>query len=483
MSYAQWKYHEDYLNMKWTDSSENKTKTDAPANPSSPVTTAPAAQPVQPVKPAPAPQQPTQIAPAPESKTIVERVTEFIARYLQCSEHERNVMALWVLHTHCFSAAQVTPYLSIHSGEKQSGKSLALQLLSLVCPNPALSTGVTAATLSKRTDAADLPTFLLDEAQITLGSHARSKNPTLRSLLVSGFQRGIGYSDSRRERNLFAPKAFAGIGPLPEPLADRSLPIILDPLTRGSKVQRFNPIQAQEQARPIMEQLQNWAKEHLPALQAMRAYPRDQFPPGLSPRKQDMFEPLLQLADVLGGIWPELARKSLIGLFDDQALRENRAALKLLDDIREAYVHYGRPHRLSTAAMIAYLHSLPNRPYNQEGLITDKAMARMLAPFEIRSRSLRFKAAFESTSPHRGYMVQDFVMVWARLLSEEPLFRYDRYPSTEKDAKFFCERLEREQLAERDRSQHDAERKQIVAAQKLERAKQKAQASRDAAGS
>ncbi|HZI76813.1 MAG TPA: DUF3631 domain-containing protein, partial [Gemmatimonadales bacterium] len=351
--------------------------------------------------------------------------------------------------------------------------SLCLQLLSLLSPNPALTSGVTAATLSKRTDSAEIPTFLLDEAQVTLGSRARSKNPTLRGLLVSGFQRGIGYSDSKRERNLFAPKAFAGIGPLPEPLADRSLPIILDPLTRAAKVQRFSAAQAQQEASPIMEQLQNWAKEHLPALQAMRAYPRDKFPSGLSPRKEDMFEPLLKLADALGGVWPDLARKSLMGIFDDQAVRENRAALKLLDDIREAYVHYGRPHRLSTAAMIAYLHTLPNRPYNQEGPITDKAMARILAGFNIHSRSLRFKASFEPTSPHRGYMVQDFVPVWARLLSSEPLFRPDRYPDTEKDAKFFCEELERKHLAELHRSQHEAERKQIVAAQKLEKAKEK----------
>jgi len=85
--------------------------------------------------------------------------------------------------------------------------------------------------------------------------------------------------------------------------------------------------------------------------------------------------------------------------------------------------------------------------YNQEGPITDRAMARMLAPFEIRSRSLRFKASFESTSPHRGYMVQDFVPVWARLLGSEPLFRSNRYPTTEEDATLFCQALERDQSA------------------------------------
>jgi hypothetical protein len=142
-----------------------------------------AAQPPKPVLTAPAQKAPQSQA---EPKTIIDQVAQFIARYLQCTEHERNVLALWVLHTRCFSAAQVTPYLSISSSEKQSGKSLCLQLLSLLCPNPALSSGFTAATLSKRTDCADRPTFLLDEAQITLGSRARSKNPTLRACWSAG---------------------------------------------------------------------------------------------------------------------------------------------------------------------------------------------------------------------------------------------------------------------------------------------------------
>jgi hypothetical protein len=179
-------------------------------------------------------------------------VADFIARYLHCSEHERNTLALWLLHTHCFSAAQVTPYISIQSVQKQSGKTLCLQLLSLLCPNPALTSGVTAAVLSKRTDAAERPTFLLDESQITLGNRSRSKNPTLRGLLVSGFQRGIGASDKTRERNLFSPKAFAGIGILPEPLAERSLPIILEPVNGASqKVKRFNLVRAQEEVKPL----------------------------------------------------------------------------------------------------------------------------------------------------------------------------------------------------------------------------------------
>ena len=56
-----------------------------------------------PAKDAPAP------APTEDGNELLEEVTEFLARYLQCSEHQRSLLALWVLHTYCFCAARVTP--------------------------------------------------------------------------------------------------------------------------------------------------------------------------------------------------------------------------------------------------------------------------------------------------------------------------------------------------------------------------------------
>jgi hypothetical protein len=377
----------------------------------------------------------------PEAKTIVDEISDFIGRYLHCSEHERNTLALWLLHTHCFSAAQVTPYISIQSVQKQSGKTLCLQLLSLLCPNPALTSSVTAAVLSKRTDAAERPTFLLDESQITLGNRSRSKNPTLRGLLVSGFQRGIGASDKTRERNLFSPKAFAGIGILPEPLAERSLPIILEPLNGASTRKRFNLARAQEEVKPLREKLESWAKEHLPALEKAQPYEPEQFPPGLTPRRQDMIEPLLQLADALGGPWPERARQTFLGLFKDQIAKQSKMSLQLLSDIRDAFIHYGLPARLSTAALLTYLQTLPNRPWNQDGPLKAQTLAAMLQVFRVQPRSQRIKRSAEFSSPHRGYAARDFVLLWARYL--DPV---GGYPGTEAEAEQWCTAEERGQL-------------------------------------
>src|SRR5437016_4846921 len=163
-------------------------------------------------------EEPAIEGPKIDGSALLDQVSQFIGRYLQCSEHQRTVMALWALHTHCLSVAQFTPYLSIQSAEKQSGKTLCLQLLSLLCESPALTAGFTASTLARRMDTRSnepISALLLDECQATVGTHARPKNPALRAILASGFQIGPGYTGKSGERAIFAPKAFAGRGPLP----------------------------------------------------------------------------------------------------------------------------------------------------------------------------------------------------------------------------------------------------------------------------
>jgi hypothetical protein len=56
---------------------------------------------------------------SPDGAALLDRVSQFIGRHLRCSEHQLTYMALWDLHTYCLPAAQVAPYLSIRSREKQ----------------------------------------------------------------------------------------------------------------------------------------------------------------------------------------------------------------------------------------------------------------------------------------------------------------------------------------------------------------------------
>ena len=361
-----------------------------------------------------------------DGSQLITQISDFLARYLHCSEHQRTVIALWIVHTHCFPAARVTPYLHIRSRHKQSGKTLCLHLLSLLCNRPAPTTGFTAATLTHRINTLAVPTFLLDECQATFGSRSRSKNPVLRAILANGFERGFGYSDRIHERNIFSPKAFAGIGQLPEPLADRSIPVILESLPAKHKLQRFHPARAAGEAEPLFQNLQRWSEENSSRLNEAEAAPYTcaDFPPGLSPRRQDIIEPLLHIADLLAGNWPSLSRQALMAIFDQEIREQDAVGIELLCILRRVFAHHGNPKRISTSVLLEWLHSEPNRPWNQEGLINAHGLAHLLVSFGIRPRTQRIG----DSAPARGYVFQDFVPLWARLLPNSDHEPHDEKP-------------------------------------------------------
>ena len=90
--------------------------------------------PVLAAEPAPVPDA-HQPQPVPFTETF-DALNKLIWRYLVCSEYQRIVLALWIVHTYCFDVLPVTPYLNIYSPEKQCGKTICLQLLRMLASNP-----------------------------------------------------------------------------------------------------------------------------------------------------------------------------------------------------------------------------------------------------------------------------------------------------------------------------------------------------------
>jgi hypothetical protein len=407
-------------------------------------------QAVEAAKPA---EPPAPEIPPTKAQKMLDDVCAFLARYLQCSDHQRTVLALWVLHTHCFSVARATPYLAIQSSQKLSGKTLCLRLLSVLCAHPALTSGYTAAAMVSRisSDPNACPTFLLDCSSATLGSRSRSKNPKLQAILASGFLSGIGYTDRKAERAIFSPKAFAALGTLSESLADCSIPIFLKPLkTRvahppGSparagvardgvetpsavssvlsaatgEIERFDLDHAREEAKSLVSGLQTWSSKNLSSLKASPVYKRNQFPAGLDSRSQDMVEPLLHLADSLGGQWPDRARKALTAVFHDVDQEELAMRIQLLRDIRQIFQNYSWPDNLPTAVLLDDLRALPSRPWEMDGPMTKHRLASMLQPFKIGPRMLRSKLSQGKSSGARGYLQEQFVTLWNDLLKAD----------------------------------------------------------------
>ena len=364
-------------------------------------------------------------SPPVDGPALLHDLAQFIGRYLYCSQHHCHLLALWALHTWCSSAVKLTPYLAILSPQPQAGKTLCLQLLSLLCQNPSLTSTLSATTLIDRMRLRPPSTILLDDTQAILGTRFRSRNPVLRSLLANGSHLRHGNLEATQDRYVFCPKAFAVTGQLPEDLAHHSLPIVLLPLPRREDrwfspngIQRFDLGPAEHDAESLKQRLSAWSQQHLRQLEQTPAYAEEDFPQCLSsltPRRMQLVEPLLQLADTVGGSWPNQIRQSLDVIFDEGDHFHLSANRQLLEDIYLCFSSQAYPDRLSTAFLLNWLHGQQNRSWQAEGPINAHKLSQLLGAFEIMPRVQRVGPRQTA----RGYRRADFEYPWRRHMGIE----------------------------------------------------------------
>jgi hypothetical protein len=140
-------------------------------------------------------------------------------------------------------------------------------------------------------------------------------------------------------------------------------------------------------------------------------------PRELNDRQQDVCEPLIAIADRAGEGWPERARQALISLCSSRADGDVSVAVTLLADIR-AYFGAGEIHdghrRITTVTLLQCLNNIDESPwgeFNKGCALPMAQLARLLKPFEIRPRDLRFKYGV-----FKGYEARDFQDAWSRYL-------------------------------------------------------------------
>jgi hypothetical protein len=378
------------------------------------------------------------------TQTLINQVVDFYRQYLSCSPEQLDLLALWTLHTHMFLAAPFSPSLNIHSREKQSGKTVCLQLLRLLCDDPWMHTAVAPSLLLRQLTNAEpnhfIGTLLLDDCHATLGSSRM--NVKLQGLLTASFQQHGCYTvelkegDSRvfDDIHVFFPTAFAGHGRLHSSLAERSISIALEskePVLRcqpkacpeasaegepGSSFKPFRFYEAQKSARPLSEALREWGAANDEFFSSIAPYKDDQFPSEFTFRQRDCAEPLLHIADFIGGEWPQRARTALVNAFALAAFEDFYSSKQVLSDLRDAFAAKDNPEWISTADLIEFLHAMDNRQWDQWNKakpMKPQDLASLLKPFGIHPENHR-------TSPKtvlKGYDLETLQPSWNRHLN------------------------------------------------------------------
>ncbi len=355
--------------------------------------------------------------PVPVLAELLAELVSLICRFVVMSKAQAVAWALWVAHTHGLDAADETPYLSITSPEKRSGKTRVLEVSEHIVARPWLTGRVSAAALVRKIDKV-APTFLLDESDAAFnGDEAYSE--ALRGILNTGHRRGgraslcIGQGSSIdvHDFSTFCPKAIAGIGKLPDTVADRAIPIRLQRKERTEKVERFRARKARAETSPLLARLESWAAASVPALRgAEPALPEE-----LSDRAQDGAEPLLAIADLAGGDWPKRAREALVELFTGDNPEDDSLGVRLLRDCRAVFDARPNEDKLSSADLCAELVKLEESPWlglHKGKSLTVRDVARLLNPYGIAPRPVRLG---EKTP--RGYYRDFFEDAWSRYLA------------------------------------------------------------------
>lgn len=354
---------------------------------------------------------------APAGVTIINEIVAFVRRFVVLTPVQADAIALWIAHSHAIDAADCTPYLAVTSAEKRSGKTRTFDVLELLVARPWRAITPTEAVTFRKIEK-DQPTLLLDEIDTIFGDRSRDHEP-LRALLNAGNQRGtqvprcVGPSQQLVSFNVFCAKALAGIGQLPDTIADRAVTIRVKRKAPDESAERFRRREVEAEAGELRERLASWAAPIVDGLAAARPT----IPPELDDRAADGWEPLLAIADAAGADWPERAREAALKL-SAQPVDDESIGIRLLWDINRVLAERA-VDRIATSDLIQNLAADEEAPWADwrgGGRISPRALSNLLRRYEIRSRSIRLA---DGETP-KGFLREQFEDAWRRFPPEIP---------------------------------------------------------------
>lgn len=355
-----------------------------------------------------------------DGSEILDALARFVRRFVVVTPEQAQLIALWTAHTWAFEASDQTPYLAILSAEKRSGKTRLLETLGALVHAPWHAVQPSEAVLYRKIEK-DRPTLLLDETDALFSQRGDSRMEAVRALLNAGSRRGVtvprvldAKSDKLVDFAVYCPKALAGIGTLPETVADRSLLVEMKRKRRSDSAERFRLRDVEKEARELRARLEAWTSPNLARLRAARpSLPRE-----LGDRAADGAEPLLALADLAGGPWPERARRAIVALAGERAEEDESDGVQVLADIRRVLdLLVRKDGTIRTERLLEELRALPESRWKRFGPRREELdaldLARLLRPYGIRPKQIR-----DGEAVVRGYLVSAFMDAFERYLSD-----------------------------------------------------------------
>lgn len=345
---------------------------------------------------------------------LLDEVRSAVHKYvLLPSEQAEIAVALWVAATHAQPAWQHATRLVIKSPEKRCGKSRLLDVIGATCHSPVFFVNASNAAFVRSITEDDPPTLLIDEAD-AIFKRTADQVEELRGLLNAGFQRNrpalrCSPGDfTPHQIPTFSMAALAAIGDvIPDTITDRAVVIRLRRRKPGEPIADYRMRRDEPALRELGGRLHSLVRQHLDQLRA--AEPR--LP--VEDRAADLWEPLVAVADLAGGEWPNRARAAALALTSG-AEGDESLGVRLLTDIRVVFTSRGSLDCISSADLVHELRELPESPWADIDL-NQNDLAKRLRTYEIGPKQVR-----PAQTQVRGYRKSDFADAWERYSYSNP---------------------------------------------------------------
>ncbi|WP_281920497.1 DUF3631 domain-containing protein [Nocardia cyriacigeorgica] len=314
--------------------------------------------------------------------------------------------------THLTACFEYAPRLVVRSPEKRSGKSRLLEIADALVHEPLRAVNATVAYIFRSLDAEHPPTLLFDEADTIFGSKkVAEQNEDLRGLLNAGFQRGLPFGRTVGPNHLpmtfetFAMAALAGIGRMPDTIEDRAVVVVMRRRKPSETVAPYRTRRDKPPLDKLRARIAEWS-----AAVAERLEGHEPAELGVEDRAADVWEPLVSVADMAGGDWPQLARRAAKVMVDEAGADDEASSsnVQLLADIRDVFASM-HVSFLKSAVLCDQLHQIEESPWKQFELTPSKLGHRL--------REYGIKTGHNTARTERGYRLEDFHDAFERYLS------------------------------------------------------------------
>ncbi|NMD58966.1 UNVERIFIED_ORG: uncharacterized protein DUF3631 [Nocardia globerula] len=336
---------------------------------------------------------------------LLDALLAFYRKYaVYPTEHHYTVLLAWAAHSYVYEEFDTSPRLFLDSAVPGCGKTRTLELLDETARSPLMAFSASPAALIRTIDKGGR-TILMDEIDTLYNKNGGNGSEDVTAVVNAGYKNGArvprcvgqGMDIDVVELDAYAPMALAGLhSNVPEALRSRSIHFRMKKRKPSEVVSPFYRRDVTEEAQPLRDGLEEWLE---PLREEVRAA-RPRMPKGVEDRAAEVWEPLLVIADLAGGEWPQRTRDACKHFVFAKSGYARPIGIDLLEDLQRVF---NGADKMASTDIVTALVAIPDAGWNdiRGSFLNQAALANLLRPFDVRPKTIRLPGGVTA----KGYVV------------------------------------------------------------------------------